>query len=53
MLGIPALSLPVLSAEGLPLGLQIMGFAGQDADLFAIGAGVYDLLGAIPSPGAA
>ena len=24
MLGIPALSLPVLSAEGLPLGLQIM-----------------------------
>ena len=26
MLGIPALSLPVLSADGLPLGLQVMGF---------------------------
>ena len=50
MLGIPALSLPVLSAEGLPLGLQIMGFAGQDAGLFAIGAAVRDLLGAMPSP---
>jgi Asp-tRNA(Asn)/Glu-tRNA(Gln) amidotransferase A subunit family amidase len=50
MLGIPALSLPVLSAEGLPLGLQIMGFASQDAGLFAIGAAVRDLLGAMPSP---
>jgi Asp-tRNA(Asn)/Glu-tRNA(Gln) amidotransferase A subunit family amidase len=50
MLGIPALSLPVLSAEGLPLGLQIMGFAGQDAGLFAIGAAVRDLLGAMRSP---
>jgi Asp-tRNA(Asn)/Glu-tRNA(Gln) amidotransferase A subunit family amidase len=50
MLGIPPLSLPVLSAEGLPLGLQIMGFAGQDAGLFAIGAAVLDLLGAMRSP---
>jgi Asp-tRNA(Asn)/Glu-tRNA(Gln) amidotransferase A subunit family amidase len=50
MLGIPALSLPLLSAEGLPLGLQIMGFAGQDAGLFAISAAVRDLLGAMPSP---
>jgi Asp-tRNA(Asn)/Glu-tRNA(Gln) amidotransferase A subunit family amidase len=50
MLGIPALSLPVLSAEGLPLGLQIMGFVGQDAGLFAIGAAVRDLPGAMPSP---
>jgi Asp-tRNA(Asn)/Glu-tRNA(Gln) amidotransferase A subunit family amidase len=50
MLGIPALSLPVLSAEGLPLGLQIIGFAGQDAGIFAIGAAVRDLLGAMPSP---
>jgi Asp-tRNA(Asn)/Glu-tRNA(Gln) amidotransferase A subunit family amidase len=50
MLGIPALSLPILSAESLPLGLQIMGFAGQDAGLFAIGAAVRDLLGAMPSP---
>jgi Asp-tRNA(Asn)/Glu-tRNA(Gln) amidotransferase A subunit family amidase len=50
MLGIPALSLPVLSAEELPLGLQIMGFGGQDAGLFAIGATVGNLLGTIPRP---
>src|SRR5580700_11335036 len=50
MLGIPAVSLPVLSAEGLPLGLQIMGFAGQDDGLFAIGAAARDLLGTMPSP---
>jgi Asp-tRNA(Asn)/Glu-tRNA(Gln) amidotransferase A subunit family amidase len=40
MLGIPALALPLLSAEGLPLGLQIAGFAGQDARLFAIAAAI-------------
>jgi Asp-tRNA(Asn)/Glu-tRNA(Gln) amidotransferase A subunit family amidase len=45
MLGVPALSLPVLSAQGLPLGLQIVGFNGHDANLFAIGATVRDLLG--------
>ena len=46
MLGIPAVSLPLLSVEGLPLGLQIAGFVGQDAWLFAIGAAIRDLLGA-------
>jgi Asp-tRNA(Asn)/Glu-tRNA(Gln) amidotransferase A subunit family amidase len=46
LLGIPALSLPLLSAEGLPLGLQLAGFAGEDARLFAIAAAVRDLLGA-------
>ena len=30
LLGIPAVSLPVLSTEGLPLGLQIMEFAGGE-----------------------
>jgi Asp-tRNA(Asn)/Glu-tRNA(Gln) amidotransferase A subunit family amidase len=45
LLGIPALSLPLLSAEGLPLGLQLAGFAGEDARLFAIAAAVRDLLG--------
>ena len=44
MLGIPALSLPLLSAEGLPLGLQVMGFANRDARLFATAAAVRDLL---------
>ena len=34
LLGIPTVSLPVLTSENLPLGLQVMGFEGQDADLF-------------------
>jgi Asp-tRNA(Asn)/Glu-tRNA(Gln) amidotransferase A subunit family amidase len=34
-LGVPALSLPLLSDEGLPLGLQLLGFEQRDADLFA------------------
>ncbi len=38
MLGIPAVSLPLLSIEGLPLGLQIAGFVGEDASLFAVAA---------------
>jgi Asp-tRNA(Asn)/Glu-tRNA(Gln) amidotransferase A subunit family amidase len=44
LLGIPAISLPLLSAEGLPLGLQIMGFASEDARLFALAAAIRDLL---------
>ncbi|MBV9968504.1 MAG: amidase [Xanthobacteraceae bacterium] len=45
LLGIPAISLPVLSDAGLPLGLQLMGFADQDAALFSFAAGVLTLLG--------
>jgi Asp-tRNA(Asn)/Glu-tRNA(Gln) amidotransferase A subunit family amidase len=44
MLGVPAVSLPVLSVEGLPLGLQVVGFEGGDARLFAVAAWVCDLL---------
>lgn len=44
MLGVPAISLPLLSAEGLPLGLQIMGFASEDAHLFAVTAAIHELL---------
>jgi Asp-tRNA(Asn)/Glu-tRNA(Gln) amidotransferase A subunit family amidase len=47
MLGIPAVSLPVFSVNGLPLGLQIAGFHGQDARLFAVAAAIRDLLGAV------
>ncbi len=36
LLGVPAVSLPLFAAEGLPLGLQVMGFADRDADLFSI-----------------
>jgi len=40
LLGTPALSLPVLKAEGLPLGLQLIGFTDRDAALFEVAAGV-------------
>jgi Asp-tRNA(Asn)/Glu-tRNA(Gln) amidotransferase A subunit family amidase len=44
MLGIPAISLPVLDDGGLPLGLQLMGFAHRDARLFACAASVLEIL---------
>jgi Asp-tRNA(Asn)/Glu-tRNA(Gln) amidotransferase A subunit family amidase len=44
LLGVPAVSLPVLADEGLPLGLQMMGFEQQDAVLFAAAAWVRELL---------
>jgi Asp-tRNA(Asn)/Glu-tRNA(Gln) amidotransferase A subunit family amidase len=50
LLGVPTLSLPLLSAEGLPLGLQVIGFSGNDAGLFGIAAALFDLLRA-DSPG--
>jgi Asp-tRNA(Asn)/Glu-tRNA(Gln) amidotransferase A subunit family amidase len=44
LLGVPALSLPVLATGGLPLGLQLLGFKNRDADLFATAAAVRDAL---------
>jgi Asp-tRNA(Asn)/Glu-tRNA(Gln) amidotransferase A subunit family amidase len=44
MLGVPALSLPVLRDGGLPLGLQLLGFADADAALFSTAGGVLALL---------
>jgi Asp-tRNA(Asn)/Glu-tRNA(Gln) amidotransferase A subunit family amidase len=35
LLGVPAISLPLLSDERLPLGLQLIGRAEEDADLVA------------------
>ena len=46
MLVIPAVSLPLLSLDGLPPGLQIAGFVGEDAALFAVAAAIRDLQGA-------
>lgn len=45
LLGVPAISLPLLRAEGLPLGLQVIGFEQFDAALFAVAAWLRDLLG--------
>jgi Asp-tRNA(Asn)/Glu-tRNA(Gln) amidotransferase A subunit family amidase len=43
LLGIPAISLPVLADEGLPLGLQVSGFVDADADAFAAAAAIKAL----------
>jgi Asp-tRNA(Asn)/Glu-tRNA(Gln) amidotransferase A subunit family amidase len=40
LLGVPALSLPLLVTEDLPLGLQMLGFRDEDAALFAVAASV-------------
>jgi Asp-tRNA(Asn)/Glu-tRNA(Gln) amidotransferase A subunit family amidase len=44
MLGVPAISLPVLQDGGLPLGLQLLGFTNADAALFSTAGGVLALL---------
>ena len=44
LLGVPTLSLPVLQDQGLPLGLQLIGFANQDAALFGAAAAVLPLV---------
>lgn len=43
-MGAPAITLPALSAGGLPLGLQLIGYHGRDADLFALANWVDDAL---------
>jgi Asp-tRNA(Asn)/Glu-tRNA(Gln) amidotransferase A subunit family amidase len=45
LLGVPALSMPLLEAEQLPLGLQAVGFADGDASLFATAAWLMETLG--------
>ena len=44
LLGIPALTMPVMEVDGLPLGLQAMGFVNQDAALFGAAAGLLTVL---------
>jgi Asp-tRNA(Asn)/Glu-tRNA(Gln) amidotransferase A subunit family amidase len=53
LLGCPALTLPVLADEGLPLGLQLLGRTNADAGFFGIASWVAkealarpDLIGA-------
>ena len=45
LLGVPALSLPLLSEGGLPVGLQLLGFEQADAELFALAGAVERILG--------
>ncbi len=45
LLGVPALSLPLLACNGLPLGLQLMGYANKDAELVAAAAGIEAIVG--------
>ena len=43
-LGVPAINVPVLADEGLPLGLQLLAGADRDAALFTTAAGVLAVL---------
>ena len=45
MLRNPALSLPLLECDGLPLGLQLMGFPGQERALSGVAGYVQGLGG--------
>jgi Asp-tRNA(Asn)/Glu-tRNA(Gln) amidotransferase A subunit family amidase len=44
MLGAPGVSLPVLNDNGLPLGLQVLGFPQKDALLFAVAGWIENTL---------
>lgn len=44
LLGVPALSLPIIEDENLPLGLQAIGFEQRDADLFGYARTIVDLM---------
>ena len=44
LLGVPTLSLPMITLGGLPLGLQLLGFLDQDAALFAHAAALENVL---------
>ena len=43
LLGVPSLSLPLLEVDGLPLGLQVLGYFDRDAEAFAIAAWLMQL----------
>jgi len=40
LLGCPALTIPVLADEGLPVGLQLLGRTNEDAALFGVASGI-------------
>jgi Asp-tRNA(Asn)/Glu-tRNA(Gln) amidotransferase A subunit family amidase len=45
LLGVPALSLPLLEDDGLPLGLQVLGYEQEDAVAFAMARWINEALG--------
>jgi mandelamide amidase len=50
-LGVPGLTLPAgLARNGLPVGLELDGLAGADANLLAVGLEVERCLGPLPAP---
>jgi aspartyl-tRNA(Asn)/glutamyl-tRNA(Gln) amidotransferase subunit A len=42
--GLPAIALPVSTGDGLPVGIQLIGRAGDDGRLLAVAAAVTDLV---------
>jgi Asp-tRNA(Asn)/Glu-tRNA(Gln) amidotransferase A subunit family amidase len=42
LLGVPALTLPVFNINGMPLGLQVLGFFNEDAKAFALAGWLRD-----------
>lgn len=44
LLGVPVVTLPKLRDEGLPLGLQLIGYRGRDAELFGFAASINDIV---------
>jgi len=44
LLGVPAVSLPLMREQGLPLGLQVTGFEGKDAAAIATAAWIEKTL---------
>jgi Asp-tRNA(Asn)/Glu-tRNA(Gln) amidotransferase A subunit family amidase len=44
LLGVPALTLPLFEIEGMPVGLQVLGFFNEDAQAFAVSGWLRDQL---------
>jgi len=44
-IGAPTLNLPLLSVDGVPLGVQLMGFEGADADLVSVARWLLEACG--------
>lgn len=43
-LGVPSVSLPLMSVDGMPVGIQLMGSRDKDADLFSVASGITPIL---------